>query len=446
MSKKYIGSLILKLFSGLAFIAVSFIALFFAYGYQSDLTFKNIKKTSIIDVNATYKNTNLYLDGVLQATELPFQIKGVVPGTYNLTVNKPNYLPWQRQLLVRNDFVTRVDDLLLMPEDINSAIKTVNSFKADSQFFEGEKGIVVLRKANIASVIGFMPDGSSRLDDISLSSDKITGVQFFSPTELIVFYDKDLIQSFNTDSGETFTFNLPPKYGRLTLDYRQRRAFFMLDGGLYAVPFDKLGQFATAKDRFVYRIIKEVDQFTLGEKTIIYLEDSKLYVADYDGGRMHLISILGSYDNLSFKKGRNFDFLVLRNKNQRKLFATANGTEFISLTDYLKGDIFIRGDDVLFLNSRNELQYFDSKLQRRIYIKRFDKPINVLGFFADDGHFVFRDELGKLQLADLSLTNVYPLELNSTSKTIFLGKNNAYFLNDKKLSMFTIKREAFFDL
>lgn len=459
MTAKRLGSFFLKLMSVLAFMAVSFVALFFAYGYQSDLSFKNIKKTSIIDITAAYKNVRLYLNNELQANEIPYQIKGVLPGTYNLSVDKLHYLPWQRALAVRNDFVTRVDDLLLVPEDISSAVKVVNSFASETQFFEGDYGIVAVRANNFTSVTSFLADGTSRQDDITLDPGKIVGVKFFTPTQLLIFFDNKTIQSFDTDSGENFSFVLPDNYGRLTMDYGRRMTYLMLDSALYRVPFEKLTQFTALKDRAPYQILKAVDQFVLSAKGLMYVTKGRLFSAGFAGESVKVVnasmheesaaavggvtSVQPLYDNLSYQQGKDYGYLVLRNKDQRKLYTVAaDGTGYLVTSSLIKDYFLNDNGDILYLTAKNELFYFDISLKKSILINRFDKDITIQGWFRSDGHFIFVDDQQKLQLADLSFTNVYPLKVNKTSSHLYLNKDSFYFLNDKKLDVLNLNPEV----
>ncbi|MFA5829189.1 MAG: hypothetical protein WC843_01720 [Candidatus Gracilibacteria bacterium] len=459
MTAKRLGSFFLKLMSILAFMAVSFVALFFAYGYQSDLTFKNIKKTSIIDITAVYKNIRLSLNNQLQANEIPYQIKGVLPGIYNLSVDKLHYLPWKRSLIVRNDFVTRVDDLLLVPEDIGSAIKVVNSFASETQFFEGDHGIVAVRANNFASVTSFLADGTSRQDDITLGVGKIVEVKFFSPTQLLIFFDNHTIKSFDTDSGETFTFALPDNYGRLTMDYGRRMAYFMLDSALYGIPFEKVGKFTTLKDSEVYQILELVDQFVLMPKGLMYITKGRLFSAGFVGENVQAVDpimhevpvytvskvpyVQPVYVNLSYQQGKDYGYLVLRSKDQRQLYAISVDGIYYPVTSSLIKDYFLNNNgDILYLAGLNDLFYFDASLRKNILVNRFDKDITLRNWFRGDGHFIFTDDQQKLQLADLTYTNVYPLLFDKTSSHLYINRDSVYFLNDKKLNVLNLNPEV----
>ncbi len=116
---KTAGKWAFKLLILLLFVAVVTIALMIANGFSYDFEVRDFKKNSIIYLDNDL-DARVYLDGELVAEKMPTRIPGIEPGEYLVTVEKEGFLPWETEIRVYQDYVKRVKDIILVPEDIVS--------------------------------------------------------------------------------------------------------------------------------------------------------------------------------------------------------------------------------------------------------------------------------------------------------------------------------------
>lgn len=97
------------------FLALLPIVLSYALGYQIDYATLKIYKTGILYVNSNPAGASIYLNGRLYNDVTPAQIEELKPGTYRIEVRRDGFYPWERELTVRPNMVTKADRIVLFP-------------------------------------------------------------------------------------------------------------------------------------------------------------------------------------------------------------------------------------------------------------------------------------------------------------------------------------------
>lgn len=91
------------------------IVLSYALGYQIDYRAFKIYKTGIIYINSKPAGASIYLNGRLYRDVTPAQIEEMKPGAYRIEVRREGFYPWERELTVRPNMVTKADRIVLFP-------------------------------------------------------------------------------------------------------------------------------------------------------------------------------------------------------------------------------------------------------------------------------------------------------------------------------------------
>jgi len=91
------------------------IILSYSLGYHIDFHKFIIYKTGILSLRSTPSGASIYINGKLYSDITPARIEELRPGTYSIEVKRENFYPWQKDLTVRPNMVTRAEKILLFP-------------------------------------------------------------------------------------------------------------------------------------------------------------------------------------------------------------------------------------------------------------------------------------------------------------------------------------------
>lgn len=91
------------------------IILSYSLGYHIDFHKLIIYKTGILSLRSTPSGAFVYINGKLYPDITPARIEELRPGTYFIEVKREGLFPWQKDLVVRPNMVTRAENILLFP-------------------------------------------------------------------------------------------------------------------------------------------------------------------------------------------------------------------------------------------------------------------------------------------------------------------------------------------
>ena len=466
MASKTFGRLFFKGVGILAFCVVSAYALFLAYGYNLDLQHRNIEKTSIIDLASRYAELRVYMNDKLIGNSLPLQIKDLVAGIYKLTVQKSGFLPWSRDLAVTTDVVSKVDDLVLVPENAAALTSQLSHFSEKSRYFYGKDFFIVLSPdQDYLTLVSLLDRGTMKEEELKLVNKdikNIADIHIYSEQNgqkfLITFVDKS--NEWVEFNGPHFVdFNLPASVQNLTFLPDQNAAFFLNDGNLYRLPIASLPT-VTAKNLADFLLVKNVEQFDVHTGKLVYIArsgaDGKpggkgaglVYSADDQGKKVRLLAgLLGPKFVRFVPSTRGFSgFYILRTKDNKRSLYLADEVEAELLTSKLKGDI--DQDDsgnLFFSDDSGAIFIYKPLLKKKFLVTTLAGDFGLIGQLFNDGHFVFKRPAlvataakspgEEILLADSSFSNVYPLMAANSNVHYFLHNGAVFTLNeaDQKL-------------
>ncbi|OGL88512.1 hypothetical protein A3H75_02645 [Candidatus Uhrbacteria bacterium RIFCSPLOWO2_02_FULL_51_9] len=106
------------------FLTTTAVTLLYASGYRFNIASRRIVQTGILFINGRPRDADVYLNNRLVARVLPFRAIQLIPGSYQIRVEKDGYFTWEKNLAVyprettfateitlwRNEKPTRVDD------------------------------------------------------------------------------------------------------------------------------------------------------------------------------------------------------------------------------------------------------------------------------------------------------------------------------------------------
>ncbi|MBN1526995.1 MAG: PEGA domain-containing protein [Candidatus Omnitrophica bacterium] len=86
-----------------------------------------IYKTGIIYLKSQPAGSSIYVNGKLRPEMTPAKIEELKPGTYRVEVKREGFYPWQKELVVRPNMVTKADSIVLFP--LAQEIKRISDYE-----------------------------------------------------------------------------------------------------------------------------------------------------------------------------------------------------------------------------------------------------------------------------------------------------------------------------
>ena len=100
------------------------ILLAYSLGYRIDYRALKVYKTGIIFINSKPSGASIYINDKLYSDLTPAQIEDLKPGPYKVRVRREGFYPWEEELAVRPNMVTKADSIILFPimQEMNKII------------------------------------------------------------------------------------------------------------------------------------------------------------------------------------------------------------------------------------------------------------------------------------------------------------------------------------
>ncbi|MFA6321203.1 MAG: PEGA domain-containing protein [Candidatus Omnitrophota bacterium] len=102
-------------FSVALFFIILPILLSYSLGYRIDYKAMKVYKTGIIFLNSKPSGASIYINGKMHTSLTPAQIEDLEPGVYKVKVRREGFYPWDEELTVRPNMVTKADSIILFP-------------------------------------------------------------------------------------------------------------------------------------------------------------------------------------------------------------------------------------------------------------------------------------------------------------------------------------------
>lgn len=438
-----ISRLILKLSSLVLFIAVCYVALFYAYGYKYDEKQRDVRKTSIIDLIGNIREARVLLNGKLEANFLPYQIKGVDPGSYNLSISKAGYQAWQREIKVEEDIVTIINDILLVPSALEQYTKLIKDYSVAGKLVTSQDMIFFYDPvAGGINLLSMYYDGTFKDEILQLQVPKIDKIEPLENDRFLVYTvdelsgDEGPLYYFGFPERRFFTFNRPAGAFGFKLNRSVDLLYFFINDGLFAVPMSDIGKLAEA-DLQDYLVGSNISAVSFGFNRDVYLVSAGVpYKTDENFGSWKPLAFsLDAFKYISARTGRNYGAIIARNQaDSRALYITDKRGRMSKLADNIKGEVYLNGyDQVLYIDAQNRIWYYDPDLKVNELVAAYDRDIEVLGWFSDEGHFIYKDQ-GQVLMGDVFNSNRYIIIAESKDlEKIFVFSKNLFFLKEGRL-------------
>ncbi len=165
------------------------IILSYSLGYHIDFNKLIIYKTGILSIKSIPSGAAIYINGNIYPDITPARIEELRPGTYSVEVKRDGLFPWQKELTVRSNMVTRAENILLFP--MLQVKEKVSDRETDNFFIPDDRSqIYYMTKAGLYKT---NLDGSNpkRLSSYSRWPSDITGKKLSPDGNKILYFNEN---------------------------------------------------------------------------------------------------------------------------------------------------------------------------------------------------------------------------------------------------------------
>jgi len=385
--RKKLLKIVLHIFGVILFISATAYALLAAYGYQIDLLHQNIVKTSIIDVASKVKDAEIYIDNKLVSDKAPYQAKNLKPGLHSIEILKEGYTKWSRKVTVIEDLVTKIDDVLLFPLDLEPYLYNLkHNIEYSDYLFNNEYLVFISEKQNQISIHKIIKENLQETGTINLvlNNPEI----FFVDDYRLAIQNEENITIIDLRDSSARNIQLPDEFTNLKLSYNpDLTGYYLNNNSIFKVSISEEGTF----------------------NEIAFLNDENTCYEDFE--------IISSYDHVFIKCNQN---LFEEYNNNIELI-----DDSISLIPEISND----GQNLLYLNNKGEIVTYNIYLKEKELLARFYEDIESIKWHYDSKHiYIYKNK--NLLLCDLDFTNCNKIfdqnPFINTSKPIYtlVQKNN----------------------
>jgi hypothetical protein len=282
-------------------------------------------------------------------------------------------------------------------------------------------------------------DGTYKEEDLDLAIDDIQSVESLENDRFLITDANNLINYLDFKQRNFVTFEKPVNSYGYKINTGGDRLFFFIDRDLYDFGFNDLTgnsqQLAVEKNK----VADKVDAVSFGFAGQVYILSGGVAYRtdDHFTAKEPLNLSLSSYKNLFFINGRDYGYLILRTmEDQRLLYIVDKKGRYKLLSEDIIGNPFVNGfDQLLYAQAGGEIYYYDANLKEKVKVMILSRPFEILGWFSDEGHFVFKEK-DMIKLGDVFNGNIYNLlDADGLTKIFVLSKNIFYIKDNKAFAL-----------
>lgn len=166
---------------------------FYAQGYKFNFQTFSLVKTGLLYLDADTDATNIYINGELSSDKNPFT-KNLLPGYYNISLQKPGFVSWDRNIKIEAEIVANFNKIILFRENVSPVL------------LNDEKKISLLNTPS--DILAVNADKSLLHNDyeiwtndqlVTRFSQPISGVSWYPDLEHIIFQQGNQIRVIEKD-------------------------------------------------------------------------------------------------------------------------------------------------------------------------------------------------------------------------------------------------------
>ncbi|MBU2595418.1 PEGA domain-containing protein [Patescibacteria group bacterium] len=431
----------------LALLAAIYLVLL-ASGYKLDLKRKIFVETGSIYLNSNPKDVKIYLNGRLKSNRAPFKLSYLLPGNYQVRVEKEGFKSWEKNLSIKSGLVAYESEVILYynqpKEELFSRIEgvgglNINKGKDKLLYFTDKE--IFLKKINSDQEEKIFELVSGRIEKTEAANDfsKLLIQTKDEASKVIYLYcaNSNCQEPYNLNLGLNLNFDK----AKLT-NNDNYPLLLSVEGSLYAIKSDFSKYYIEAK----------VLDYVFFNGKIYYLTDEEEGVgissSDLEGKEKTKISIQKAHTS----QKNVFSLWVDEKKKRLYLIGEEENLYQFDLKGEPLKKIETKAESLNFDNNNFLLIISGSELKVQGRVEIIDKEDSIRGVarYSQDpllanwlwrtNHILFiRDNILKtVELKGSNETDLYSFQKEGVADFISISKNEVIVLDKGSLKKITL--------
>ena len=383
----------------LALAAVCLGIIFYASGYKINWKARKIEKTGMLVINSQEKGLKIFIDKKqINATQGRSAVifssnytASLLPGEYDLEIQKGGRLPYDEHIKIEKELVTRISDILLLPEKIPD--ENILSKEMASYSFSPDNKKIVYQT----------PDNKVLAYNISTSQEKMLDEKTIK--------DKIVSYTWNTDSSRAalkinkkegnYYYILDPENLQNSFFLQDKMSFLPFFDDIYFSPSNPDELFGInnkalykidARSSQVEKIVDNINHF-IQKKNYFYFSDKNGSLIQYDPRSYRSIIILEK-----FELDNDFDLVELNSasdifiKNKGVLYKINDKNNLEILDKDVENLVALESPQEFLYTKGFEIWTYDQNKDEEKIITRFSKKIENLQEFFNNRYLLYQQE------------------------------------------------------
>lgn len=389
---------VLLLFFILIFVIISPILILYALGYKYDAQKGRLEKTGVFFIKAYPKSAEISLNGQIKKRQTPTRLTRLLPNTYQVTISKPDFLPWVKNLSIEPQMTTFIEDVSLFKD--NAEWQNIKSGDFSQLIASPNKTLsAILEKNNDGMSVWLYNLDNNDIKQLYTAPAKST-LEIISWSEssqkILLKEDNDyLVINIDEKNIARSIYNL---FGKRYTDLRWND---LNDNILYAERQKKLYELdlISKKEK---PLLANIYSFEPYLNKLIYVENNNdgFFLGSWENNKTTSLFKLPS-SNQYLLKNTTSNYMVLMDEDQDYLYLldpNDNAQPVNAIIKNVKGFNWFDQQMVYWNNSELWVYYPQSK--QKILIERTSEKI-AQGFFHPNAVYVYGVIGNKLKVYEL---------------------------------------------
>ena len=442
--------LIIIIICAILFLIIAPYIVLYSLGYRVDLANGKIIETGGIYVRVFPQGADVTINSKIKNKTGIFSnsvfVQNLLPKQHNVLIEKEGYHNYQKNLLVKEQVVTKLENVTLFKKEI-----LFDLLKNNADYFSISPNNNILIKADITSKeINFetINLGNSQKNEIVLSikNGKILDSKWSNDSNSYLLKTNDGYFILNTSNSKL-------QFTKLPISTDIKEVYFDPENSNQLLFIKNKNLYSTLNNK---EMLKDVAGFSIKDQKIVWLSyDGFLYSYDIPNNLDHITKKTGqegdkiNQEELLIKKNSNYKIIFVLGmtfvQEDESLFILNEKLKtfekFYSSVNDLKASP--DGQKIILYNQHEILYSLVNSVSQKILLDKFDTSIgdvywlnnDYLIFKSGDGIIISeidtRGNINNINLPILSLIDIEPKKLKSIPEKIIFNQQ------DKKLYILT---------
>lgn len=370
------------------FLVAAPLSVLYTAGYRYNAKNGSLVRTGVISVTSTPRNAEIFLDGAFTDRTTPFLLKQILPGEYELRLERDGYHSWQGTVEVVSGATTNVQSVFLF-RDEDPLQQFIKSAVALTPSPTGSAVAYLIREGGWEEIWLYTAGGAPRLVDRFSLNASLEGV------DLVWSADGSRLLARNVGAGVVRLYNADGQ----TIDIDQ--TLFAGSSDVFWHPSNgQILYISTERELRQYDFSNQQIQIFDNEAVASVLIDASILTLTDNGTQVELHQTIGEERELIALlpraeytiEERDASYIILRDRRSNLILVDIRAEAPILLETNARVYDWHAGTDQLVYSDGNEVTIYSAQNHSQSFVTRQSEFIETLAWHPTGNHIMIATE------------------------------------------------------